>query len=172
MFEIIEKFSYFEFTGNMLSYFGLFIILFIEEGGVPLPIPGDIFIATASALPKSNYFLIILTVVASTLAGSTILFTLASKFGQKLLLKYGKYIKVTPEKIKRIDKWFEKYGGFAIVIGRLIPGLRIVTPIAAGLFGVTYKTFWFYTTIAAFIWANIYFIIGRFFGNLLEALIR
>ena len=157
MLEIVEKFS----------YFGLFLILFIEEGGVPLPVPGDIFIATVSALPHSNYFLIVLTTVSATLIGSTILFTLANKFGQKLLKKYGKYIKITPEKIKKIDKWFEKYGGWAIVIGRLIPGLRIVTPIVAGLFGVPYKTFWLYTVIAAFIWANIYFLSGKFFGNLL-----
>ena len=161
MINIVEKFS----------YFGLFLILFIEEGGVPLPVPGDIFIATVSALPKTNYFLIVFTVVSATLIGSTILFTLANKFGQKLLKKYGKYIKITPEKIKKIDKWFEKYGGWAIVIGRLIPGLRIVTPIVAGLFGVSYKTFWVYTTIAAFIWTNIYFILGRFLGSILSAII-
>ena len=46
MLEIVEKFS----------YFGLFLILFIEEGGIPLPVPGDIFIATVSALPNSNSF--------------------------------------------------------------------------------------------------------------------
>jgi len=154
--ELIERFS----------YFGLFLILFIEEGGIPLPVPGDIFIATVSALPKSNYFLIVITVTLATLAGSTILFTLANKFGQKLLKKYGKYIKITPEKIKKIEGWFEKYGGWAIVIGRLIPGLRIVTPVVAGLFGVSYKTFWLYSAIAAIIWANIYYLIGRFFGEI------
>jgi len=153
MVELIDKFS----------YFGLFLILLIEEGGVPLPIPGDLFIASISALPSTNYFLILITVTLATLIGSTILFTLARKFGRKLLEKYGKYIKVTPEKIKRIEKWFKKYGGITIVIGRLIPGLRIVTPIVAGLFGVSYNSFWFYTAIAAIIWANIYYLIGRFF---------
>jgi len=161
MIEIVEKFS----------YFGLFLILFIEEGGIPLPVPGDIFIATVSALPRSNYFLIVLTTVWATIFGSTILFTLANKFGQKLLRKYGKYIKITPEKIKKINRWFEKYGGWAIVIGRLIPGLRIVTPVVAGLFGISYKTFWFYTAVAAFIWANIYYVLGRLFGSILSAII-
>lgn len=166
------------------SYFGLFAILFIEEAGVFLPIPGDIFIAAAAALPNSNlgsqftrtassaYFLIVFTVVAATLAGSTILFTLSKKFGHKLLIKYGKYVKVTPDKIKKVEKWFEKYGGLAIVIGRLIPGLRIVTPVVAGLFGVSYKTFWLYTTIAALIWANIYYVIGKFFGELIWPLAK
>lgn len=152
------------------SYFGLFAILLIEEGGIPLPIPGDIFIASTAALPNSNYFLILLTVMTSTLIGSTILFTLSKKFGKSLLNKYGKRIKITPEKIKKVEKWFVKYGGLAIVIGRLIPGLRIITPIAAGLFGTSYKSFWLYTTIAAVIWANIYYIIGKFFGEILNLL--
>lgn len=159
MLEILEKYS----------YLGLFGILFAEEGGVLLPIPGDIFIAISSALPHSNYFLIVSTVVAATLAGSTILFTLSKKFGHKLLVKYGQIIKITPDKIIKIEKWFKKYGGLAIVIGRLIPGLRIVTPVAAGLFEVPYKTFWLYTTIAAFIWANIYFLIGKFFFEIISS---
>lgn len=152
------------------SVLGLFLILFIEEAGVPLPIPGDIFIAITSGLPNSNYLLIVSTVTIATLTGSTILFTLAKKIGNPLILKYGKYIKITPDKIKKVEKWFTKYGGWAIVIGRLIPGLRIITPIVAGLFGVNYKTFWLYTIIAALIWANIYFIIGKFFAELLQVI--
>lgn len=161
MLEIFENFS----------YIGLFLILFIEEAGIPLPVPGDIFIATVSVLPNANYFLVVLTVTLATLAGSTILFTLAQKIGHPLLAKFGPKIKITPQKIKKIERWFEKYGGWAIVIGRLIPGLRIVTPIVAGLFGVSYKTFWLYTALASLIWANVYYVLGRFFGNLLEKII-
>jgi membrane protein DedA with SNARE-associated domain len=154
------------------SYFGLFFIILIEEAGVPLPVPGDIFIAAIAALPNANYLIITSTTVIATLIGSTILFAVSRKFGHSLILKFGKYIRLTPEKVKRAEKWFEKYGGSAIVIGRLIPGLRIITPIVAGTFEVSYKTFWLYTTIAAFIWANIYFVIGKFFANLLAAFLR
>lgn len=157
------------------SYFGLFLILLVEEAGIPFPLPGDVFIATASAFPNSNYFLIVGIVVAATLIGSTVLFTLSKQIGNRLLFKYGSNIRIpflriqiTPEKLKRLENRFKKYGGAAIVIGRLIPGLRIITPIAAGFFDLSYKTFWIYTTIAAFIWANIYFIIGKIFGEILE----
>lgn len=153
------------------SYLGLFFVLFIEEAGIPLPIPGDLFIGAAAALPNSNYFLIVATVTLATLIGSTILFTLSRKFGYKLLIKYGKHIKVTPEKITKIEKWFKKYGGTTIVIGRLIPGLRTITPFAAGLFQVNYKTFWLYSLLAAFIWANIYYIVGKFFYEVFSKLL-
>ena len=146
------------------SYLGLFVILFIEEAGVFLPVPGDIFIAATAALPGSNYLAVVATVMIATLTGSTILFFLSRTFGHMLLVKFGRFIKLTPKRIKKVEKWFKKYGGGTIVIGRLIPGLRIVTPFVAGLFEVNYKTFWTYTTIAAFIWANIYYLIGKFFG--------
>ncbi len=154
------------------SYIGLFFILFTEESGIPLPIPGDIFIALAAGLPNSNYLLIVTTVVLSTLCGSTILFSLSRKFGHLLITKYGKYIKITPEKVAKIEKWFAKHGGRAIIIGRLIPGLRTVTPIVAGTFRVPYKSFWTNTLIAAFIWANIYYLIGRFFGEIVLTFIK
>lgn len=157
MFEVFQSYS----------YFGLFIILLLEESGVPLPIPGDIFIATVAALPNSNYFLTVATVVASTLIGSTILFSISKKVGYPLITKCGHHIKVDKTKVQKIEKWFTKYGGFTIVIGRLIPGLRIVTPFAAGTFNLSYKSFWLYTTIAALIWANIYYVIGKFLGYLL-----
>ncbi len=153
------------------SYLGLFLILFIEEAGVFLPIPGDIFIAAIAALPRSNYLAVVTTVMIATLLGSTILFFLSRTFGHKLLLKFGKFIRLTPARIKRVEAWFEKYGGTTIVIGRLIPGLRIVTPFVAGLFEVNYKTFWAYTAIAAFIWANIYFVVGKFFAEIFSYLL-
>ena len=162
MLEFVEKFS----------YLGLFLILLAEEGGVPLPIPGDIFIATVAALPQSNYFLTVVTVVAATCAGSTILFSLARIFGHRLIVKLGKYIRLTPDKINKIEAWFEKHGGKTILIGRLIPGLRIITPAVAGIFEVSYKTFWVYTVLAAFIWANLYFLAGRLFGNIIEKVAR
>jgi len=155
---------------SQYSYLGLFFLILVEEAGVPLPIPGDIFIAAAAALPKSNYFIIVAEVTAATLIGSTILFTVSQRVGSPLINKFGKYIRFTPEKVKHVEKWFEKRGGAAITIGRLVPGLRTITPIVAGTFKVDYKTFWFYTAIAAFIWANIYFVIGKFFGGILTFL--
>lgn len=154
------------------SYLGLFTILFAEEGGLPLPIPGDIFIAAVAALPQTSYFNLIFTVVGATLCGSTILFTLSRKFGHIAIIKFGRYIKITPQKVKKIENWFTKYGGMAIFIGRLFPGLRIVTPIVAGSFEVSYKTFWVYSALAAFIWANVYYVLGRFFSEAFLALAK
>ena len=86
MLAFIEKFS----------YLGLFLLLLAEEGGIPLPIPGDIFIATVAALPKTNYLMLVVIVVGATLCGSTILFTLTRYFGHKLFTKFCQKIKLIP----------------------------------------------------------------------------
>ena len=117
-----------EFIHNY-SYFGLFVILFIEEAGVFLPIPGDIFIAVTAALPQSNYLLVVATVMIATLTGSTVLFFLSRTFGHMLLVKFGRFIKLTPKRIKKVEKWFAKYGGAAIVIGRVISRPSLPTPL-------------------------------------------
>ena len=154
------------------SYFGLFLILFLEEGGIPFPIPGDLFIAAVAAMPNSNYFLVVAIVMLSTVCGSTVLFSVSRKTGHYLITRFGKYIKIDLQKIKKIEGWFSKHGGKAIIIGRLVPGLRTVTPIVAGTFRLPYKTFWINTLIAAFIWANVYYVIGKFFGEIVLKLIK
>lgn len=154
------------------SYLGLFIILFLEEGGVPFPIPSDLFIAAVAAMPNSNYFLIIPIVVLATLTGSTILFSISRKAGHYLIMRFGKYIRIDAQKVKKLESWFKKRGGQTIILGRLVPGFRTITPMVAGTFRVSYKTFWLNTFIAAFIWANIYYVIGKFFGEIVLKFIR
>ncbi len=154
------------------SYFGLFTILLLEEGGIPFPIPGDLFIAAVAFMPNSNYLLIVATVIISTLFGSTFLFSLSRKFGLPIILKITGLIRIKKEKIEKAKKIFKKHEKFAIILGRLVPGFRTITPIVAGTFKISYKTFWLNTLIAAIIWANIYYVIGRFFGEIVLKFIK
>ena len=146
-------------------YLALFLYVFVEEAGVPLPIPGDVSILVVSTLPNVNYFGVCFFVITATLFGSSILYFISYKFGRAFLDKFGSKIKVTPERTERIQKWLNRYGGPAIILGRLTPGLRTVTSIAAGIFEIPFRTFFAYTGIAAWIWATIYYTIGKLFGK-------
>lgn len=154
------------------SYFGLFFILLLEEGGIPFPIPGDLFIAAVAFMPNSNYFIILFTVIVSTLLGSTFLFSISRKFGMPILLKITSIIRVKKEKIEKVQNIFKKRANLAIIFGRLTPGFRTITPMVAGTFKVSYKNFWTNTFIAAFVWANIYFILGKLFGEIVLKFIK
>jgi membrane protein DedA with SNARE-associated domain len=153
------------------SYLGLFLMLTLEEGGLPFPIPGDLFIAAVAFMPNSNYILIVAVVIASTLFGSTFLFSISRKFGMPILLKVSGFLRIKKVKIEKVQKLFKKHEKTAIILGRLTPGFRTITPMVAGTFKVSYKIFWANTVIAALIWANIYYVIGKFFGGLLSMLI-
>lgn len=145
-------------------------MLCLEEGGLPFPLPGDLLIAAVAFIPNSNYFLVIATVVVATLFGSTFLFSISRKFGMPILLKVSELLHIKKEKIGKVQGIFKKHEKVAIILGRLTPGFRTITPMVAGTFKVSYKIFWLNTIIAAFIWANIYFVIGKLFGSLVLSL--
>jgi len=153
-------------------YLALFLYVFIEEAGVPLPVPGDVSILAVSTLSNVNYFGVAFFVITATLFGSSILYFVSYKFGRAFLDKFGSKIKVTPQRAEKIQKWLAKYGGPAIVIGRLTPGLRTVTSIAAGVFKVPFRTFFIYTGIAAWIWATIYYTVGKIFGENYKSIVN
>jgi len=80
--------------------------------------------------------------------------------GHPLLIKYGKYVKIDLDRMKRIELLFHRWGALAIVVGRLVPGFRSPTSFMAGLFGVSYLVFLPSTIFSAAIWVLFYFSLG------------
>lgn len=150
------------------GYLGLFVLLFLEESGIPLPIPGDMFIFWAGVQArwnKTSIFGVVAVVYIATVIGASILYFISAKLARPLVLKFARFIRVDEKKIDKVSYWFARRGGWAIVLGRLTPGFRTVASIAAGLLDIPYRIFVFYTGIAALIWAVIYFSLGYFFGK-------
>jgi membrane protein DedA with SNARE-associated domain len=150
------------------GYLGLFILLFLEESGVPLPIPGDVFIflgGTQAKFGKTSFFGVVAIVFIATVIGASILYFISNKLARPVILRFARFIRVDEERIEKVSLWFAEKGGWAIVIGRLTPGFRTVTSIVAGLLGFPYHVFVVYTGLAALIWAVLYFSFGFFLGK-------
>jgi membrane protein DedA with SNARE-associated domain len=145
---------------------GMFVFIVLEEVGVPLIFPGDLLVVAAGVRDRSLWNALIVCTVASlaTSVGSSILYAIVRRKGRPFLDRYGKYMHLNDDRIERLARWFRKHGALAIVIGRIVPGLRTPTTVMAGLFGVPYRTFAPATTVAGLIWALMYF----YFGVLLE----
>jgi hypothetical protein len=79
-------------------------------------------------------------------------------------LRYGRFLRLTPEALARAEGFLDRSGGRAIVFGRLIPGLRIVTPIAAGVLGMTYGAFLPALALGAFLYILGFTLLGYFVG--------
>jgi len=150
------------------QYLMLLFLFLISEAGVPLPFPNHLLVLYAAYLAgqgQGNAFLILLSTVLGIVLGAWLLYWLALRGGKPLLLRYGKYIKLQPEKLARVEEWFEKRGSLAIIVGRLTPGLRIQTAIVAGLFNVPRHVFLGSTALSALIWTCFYLLVGVLLEN-------
>jgi len=110
----------------------------------PLPAPGDTFIALAGAQPHRTLAYTIQVLALCTLAvflGSSALYWAMRLGGRSFLNRYGRYLHLNPQRMERIEGWIIKRGPLAIILGRLIPGLRIPTTVMCGLSNVRYRDF-------------------------------
>lgn len=158
------------------SLFASVALLFAEESGIPLPIPGDAvvtFVGYAVSRGRINYISAYLLLLCAVMGGSSILFYLSRCYGQKIVMQFGHLIHVSDEKLLYIEHKFKKYGAWVIIIGRHVPGLRIPITIFSGISGVTFQTFFLSTFISVVFWIPTYLEIGRRLGvratRLLEA---
>ena len=146
---------------------GLFLVIFLEELGVPLPAPGDVaimyggYLTTTGAIP---YPLAYLAVVSGAVLGSACNLTISRKYGRPFIRRFGKYIGVTEARLLRAEGLFNRWGAWAIIIGRHIPGIRIVLSALSGILGVPYRVFITCVFVSALIWAAIFLEIGRHVG--------
>lgn len=150
------------------TYGLLFLIIFMETGFVVTPfLPGDSLIFAAGALAASSslniYSLYILFVVAA-IAGDTVNYWIGHFIGPKIFEGQHRFIK--KEYLIKTQKFYDKYGGQAITLGRFVPIVRTFVPFVAGVAKMSYKHFIFYNVLGGIIWVSLFCWGGYFFGNL------
>lgn len=146
---------------------GTFAVVFAEELGIPLPAPGDVFIAfTGYLTTKGNLSLLsaYIAVVGGAVLGSASLMTLTKRFGRPLVVRFGGYIGITPNRLEWAEAKFRKYGIWSVIIGRHIPGMRIVLSAFAGLADMPFRYFVPSVFVSALAWATIFLYLGRALG--------
>nr|AIF07732.1 putative membrane SNARE associated-like protein [uncultured marine thaumarchaeote KM3_23_F10] len=96
------------------------------------------------------------------LAGSSMVNGL--KLGRSALLRYLKRVRVSEQKLERVEKWFQKYGDKAVLFGRMIPVFREMISVPAGLLKMRMKKFLVYTILGSCGWGITMVMVGYFFG--------
>jgi membrane protein DedA with SNARE-associated domain len=144
------------------------ILLLLEESGIPLPVPGDVYLAfvgyqvAQGRIPALFAFVMLMS---SVLIGSSVLYFISYKWGNILVLKIGKYMHLNEKRLLTVEKNFKKYGFLVIIFGRHIPGFRVPITFFAGISGVPYKTFIVSTFISVVFWIAFYLFIGARLGR-------
>lgn len=140
----------------------------IEEAGLPLPISGDLLIMySASRVDRNSTVWLILGVAfeMSVLAGSSFLFAIARRWGTRLLYGApGRALHLTPWRIKQVEGWFTRWGIWAVIFGRYVPGFRVAVTVVAGSFQVSYRVFITGVAISAAVWITAFMGLGLLVG--------
>lgn len=163
------------FVHNHAVLAPLFFLL-VEEMGIPLPVSGDAIIAYVGyGLSKSDSATLwqaTIVALVSVLLGATVLFYLSKRWGQTVVRWLGKFIFLNQSHIDRVERLFERYGVWAIIFGRHIPGLRAPITIFAASSGMRYRTFILSTFVSTVAWVFFYLKVGYHFGGDFQMLFR
>jgi membrane protein DedA with SNARE-associated domain len=158
------------------SYLGSYGLLYVEESGVPLPAPGDVFVMYVGAhVPRNlaSWIIAWLGLIGIVVLGATNLFFISRKFGRRLAEgRFAEVVHLSPERLDRAERWFKRYGVAAIIFGRHIPGFRVPITVAAGVLRIRYPVFAASVAVSTAIWAGVVMIIGVNFGPRMEAFLR
>ena len=148
---------------------GAVALLYIEESGVPLPIPGDVwvvYIGTQAAGSTLHLVEAWLAIVAFVVAGSTNLYLLSRRYGHRLVEhRLARYLHLDAERMARTERWLRRWGAIAVIFGRHIPGFRVPITVMAGVFALPYRMFAPSVAVSSAIWAGVWLYLAQRYGR-------
>ncbi|MEO5699223.1 MAG: DedA family protein [Casimicrobiaceae bacterium] len=150
-------------------YAVLFVIIFAETGLVVFPfLPGDsiLFIAgTVVAGAGLNVHVLVAILIVAAVAGDTVNYAIGHFVGPRVFDRPDSRF-FRQQHLRRTQAFFDRYGGFTIIIGRFIPIVRTFAPFLAGVAGMRYAKFLSYNVVGAICWIASLTYGGYLFGNI------
>jgi membrane protein DedA with SNARE-associated domain len=166
-----------ERTMNQLGYIGVVWLMFLEN--VFPPIPSELVMALAGFSTRSGEMTLLGVILAGTLGsvlGAIVIYFVGALVGEERLVvladRYGKWLTLSGKDIRRADDWFDKHGTKAVFFCRMVPGVRSLISIPAGLSHMNFVQFMLYTTVGSAIWTAFLAILGAILGQNYELVDR
>jgi membrane protein DedA with SNARE-associated domain len=148
------------------GYAGIFVLLFVENFGIP--VPGQaVFVVAILLADKGELKLLPVAITAWTASvlGGFVGFVIGRFGGHRLLERYGSYIWITPERLKKTEGFFSRFGGRVILLARFFEGLRQVYGILAGSLNISWRNFIACNLAGATLWAAVWIGLLLWFGR-------
>lgn len=160
-----------------LGYWAIALLMLLEN--VFPPIPSEVIMPLAGYTAADgglNLALVILSGTLGTVAGAAFWWWLASKYGERRLKaladRHGRWLTLSADEIDRIDDWFDRHGSWAIPLAHVVPGLRTLISIPAGMFGTRFARFIVLTTSGSAVWNSLLAGAGYLLGKQFSAVDR
>lgn len=152
------------------GYFGIVFLMFVEN--VFPPIPSEFIMPLAGFMAGEDKFSLVGVILAGTLGsvlGALPLYYLGAKLGEERLKRFaarhGRWLTLSPEDIDRADDWFDRHGAKAVLLCRLVPGIRSFISIPAGFNRMNLASFLLFTFIGSAIWTSLLAYAGFVLGT-------
>ena len=156
-----------------MGYPGIFILMAMESS--VFPVPSEVVMPPAGYLVqagKMDMLTVILCGTFGSLLAAYLNYFASHYLGRPLLLKYGKYVWITEEKFAKVETFFLRHGEISTFVGRLLPVVRHLISLPAGLAGMNHLKFSLYTLLGAGIWVTVLTWIGYFIGSNQELIMK
>jgi membrane protein DedA with SNARE-associated domain len=159
------------------GYLGVALLMFLEN--LFPPIPSEVIMPMAGFTASKGELNIVGVLAAGTvgtLAGALFWYTVAKWLGEdrlkQLADRHGRWITMDAAEVDRIDDWFDRHSRWAVPLGHLVPGIRTLISIPAGLFGMNLPRFALLTTLGAGAWTSALGLIGYALGSRYDSVER
>jgi len=132
------------------------------------PIPSELILPFAGFLVGRGELGFLPVLVASTagsLFGALVLYALGRWGGRNLILRYGRFLRVKEADLDRAEGWFDRYDEWVVLFGRMVPGIRSVVSIPAGMLGMPFVRFVLLTTAGSAAWNALLLGAGWYLGD-------
>jgi membrane protein DedA with SNARE-associated domain len=146
----------------------LILLMAMESSVVPIPsefiIPPAVFVAVAGhgtmTIPG-----IILAAVLGSWIGATFMYWASRLAGRPFVVRYGGLMFIPPSKLEQSERWSERFGSFGIFLSRMLPVVRHLIGIPAGIVRMNYWKFALYTVLGAAVWCSVLAYVSKLAGN-------
>ncbi len=153
-----------------LGYLGIGLLMFLEN--LFPPIPSELIMPLAGftvAQGKMNFFLAVLAGVAGTMLGALPWYyagnLLTEQRLRRLADRYGKWVALSSKDIDKANHWFNRHGTKTVLFCRLVPGVRTIISLPAGVSRMPIALFLIYSTVGTTLWVTLLTAAGYFLGN-------
>ena len=155
---------------SLLAYLTICFAMFLEN--IIPPIPSEIIMPLGGFFvyqQKLNFFILIFWGLLGTIAGSVPWYYLGRLVNERrisnFLDKKGKYFGISSDDLAKSKRWFDKYGVSLVFWGRLVPGIRTLISVPAGMELMPFRKFLIWTTLGSLIWVVLLTYAGYIFGE-------
>ena len=153
----------------LIEHYGYLIVFFgVLLGTTGIPFPSAAILLASGVLVQQGHLDLrdaIVFGILGAIIGNQIGYWVGHRAGRSFVLKWGQYVRLTPERLKRVEHLFARHGGKAVFAARFFSVSRLLEALVAGISRMRWSTFLFYSVLSGAVWATAVVLVGYFFGE-------